>query len=77
MNDNIKSIVEQMLESGMSQEEINNFFLETFDIDLSEESTTVCSECKLYKNIFGVGACGKHNDFLSDSTTGCYSGVRR
>lgn len=49
MNDNIKSIVEQMLESGMSQKEINNFFLETFDIDLSEESTTLCSECN-----FGV-----------------------
>lgn len=45
MNDDIKSIIEQMLESGMNQEEINNFFLETFDIDLSEESATVCSEC--------------------------------
>ena len=39
MNNNSKSIIEQMLESGMSQEEINDFFLETFDIDLSEEST--------------------------------------
>ena len=45
MNNNIKIIVEQMLESGMSQEEINKFILETFDIDLSKESTTVCSEC--------------------------------
>ena len=77
MNDDIKSIIEQMLESGMSKEEINSFFLETFDIDLSEESTTMCSECKFYKNIFGTGTCGKHNNFLSDNTTGCYFGVRR
>ena len=39
MDDNSKSIIEQMLESGMSKEEINSFFLETFDIDLSEEFT--------------------------------------
>ena len=39
MNDDSKIIVKQMLESGMSQEDIIKFFLETFDIDLSEEST--------------------------------------
>ena len=75
MNDN-KSIIESMLMSGMSMEEIYNFFHEVLDIDIRDNSTTKCSECKFYKNILGIGTCGKYNEFLENNKTGCYSGEK-
>ena len=72
---NGKSIIDSMLESGMSKEEINNFFLETFDIDL-RYNLTECLECKFYKNINGIRTCGKQHKFLKSNVSGCYSGER-
>ena len=73
-----KSIIEQMRENGMSDYEIDNFMREIC-INQKEENktTTKCTECKYFSEVYENKICKKDNPkFLERNTIGCYGGEK-
>ena len=73
-----KSIVEQMSECGLSDFEIFNIMDYNCKTSIFKEdkTTTRCTDCKYFKEIYGVKTCKKNAKILDINVCGCYGGEK-